>query len=525
MMIELHSYLKGEWVRGRGDVHAAALVNPASEDVLANVSTDGIDFKSALTYARDRGGASLRRMTFASRGELLRAMSRAIHAHRDELITTAIANGGNTRSDAKFDIDGASGTLAAYADIGVELGDTNVIADGESVQLGRGARLFGAHMFVPRDGVAVHINAFNFPAWGLAEKAAVALLAGVPVISKPATSTALVAEQIVRIFTNEKLIPDGAFSFIAGGTGDLLGMLTGQDILAFTGSSTTAASLRGGKAILTNSVRTNVEADSLNSAVLGPDVEAGSDVMNLFINDVVRDMTQKTGQKCTAIRRVYVPSAMLDDVIGRISERLAAIRVGDPARDDVAMGPVATAQQLKDVSEGIVRATTECATVVCGGPKRIDGIGCGAAASGKGYFIEPTLLVNKSPSATDPIHTHEVFGPVATVMPYDGSSAHAAALVRAGDGGLVASVYSDDKEFLKSLIVAVAPYHGRITIGSSKVASQAIPPGTVLPSMVHGGPGRAGGGEELGGRRGLAFYMQRVAIQGDRALLVTVRGG
>ncbi len=508
---ELQSYVGGKWLGGRGK--PATLVNPATGETLATTSTEGIDMAAALTFAR-AAGAELRQMTFSERGQMLRGMSRAIHAHRDELIALAVANAGNTRSDAKFDVDGASGTLAAYADLASQLGDSRILVDGEAIQLGRGARLFGQHFFVPREGVAVHINAFNFPAWGLAEKAAVALLAGVPVVSKPATSTALLSHRLVEILIAEKLLPVGAFSFLAGSTGDLLDHMEGQDVLAFTGSSDTGIKLRGGKSVLAHSVRVNVEADSLNAAVLGPDGEEGSEVLNMFIGDVFRDMTQKTGQKCTAIRRVYVPRARVPAVVDLLRERLFAVKVGDPAREEVTMGPLATMQQLKDVREGVGRLASS-ARVILGNATEVTAIG----GTEKGAFMSPVLLHGDKPDPRDAVHQHEVFGPVATVMPYEGDVGSVAALVRAGGGGLVSSVYSDDKTFVKELVLAIAPYHGRVTVNSSKISGQAIPPGTVLPQLVHGGPGRAGGGEELGGRRGLSFYMQRVAIQGDRAFV------
>jgi oxepin-CoA hydrolase/3-oxo-5,6-dehydrosuberyl-CoA semialdehyde dehydrogenase len=505
-------------VAGKG--RPATLVNPATEEALATASTDGVDFGAALAYARDRGGPALRAMTFRQRGELLRAMSKAIHAHRDELLALGIANGGNTRSDAKFDVDGAIGTLAAYADLAPELGDTQVLVDGDGAQLGRSARLFGQHVYVSRVGVAVHVNAFNFPAWGLGEKAACALLAGVPVIAKPATSTALLAYRMVEILVDEKVLPEGALSFVCGSSGDLLDRLGGQDVLAFTGSGLTAGMLRGGKAFTHASAHVNVEADSLNAAVLGPDAADGSDLVNLFVGDVIRDMTQKTGQKCTAIRRVYVPEGLVDAVLERLHERLATVKVGDPSREDVTMGPVATAQQMRDVREGIARLAAGARTV-CGGAAAIDAIG---VATGKGYFLAPTLFHSAEPRADDAAHSHEVFGPVATVIPYDGSAKEAATRVAWGGGGLVSSVYSDDKDFTRELVHGIAPFHGRVTLGTTKTASQAIPPGLVMPQLLHGGPGRAGGGEELGGRRGLALYMQRVALQGDRALVEAIAG-
>ncbi len=516
---ELASYLEGKWVNGKG--REVALVNPSTEETLATSKTDGLDFKGALAYARE-GGAALRAMSFAARGELVRAMSKAIHGARDELIGLAVQNGGSTRSDAKFDIDGAWGTLAAYGDIGAELGDRTFLLDGDATQLGRSARLFGQHVYVPREGVAVHINAFNFPAWGLGEKAAVAILAGMPIVAKPATSTALVTHRIVELIANAGILPAGVLSLVCGSSGDMLDHVTGQDVVAFTGSSTTGALLRRGEGVVANSVRMNVEADSLNAAVLGPDVAEGSDVLNLFLADVVRDMTQKTGQKCTAIRRVYVPRDKAEMVLEHLRERLSGVRVGNPSLEDVTMGPLSTAQQLKDVRAGIGKLEAN-AKVVFGSATEVSPL-LGAGEPGKGFFLSPVLLFNDSPASGDVAHLHEVFGPVATVMSYDGSAKSAAALVRAGHGGLVSSVYSDDKEFLKAFVLGIAPFHGRVTIGSSKIAAQAVPPGLVLPGLIHGGPGRAGGGEELGGKRGLAFYMQRVALQGDRALLEGICG-
>ena len=514
-MIELGSYVEGKWVKGKGT--CAELVNPATEEVLATTSTEGVDFGAALAFARDKGGPALRAMTFAQRGEMLRSMSRAIHGKRDELLSIAQANGGNTRGDAKFDVDGGSGTLAAYADIGAELGDTHVLPDGDAIPISRGARLFGQHVYTPREGVAVHVNAFNFPAWGLAEKAATALLAGMPVITKPATSTALVAHRMMEIFVEEKLLPEGALSFLCGSSGDLLERLGGQDVIAFTGSSNTATKLREASSVLRHGTHINVEADSLNAAVLGLDVEEASDVMNLFVGDVVREMQQKAGQKCTAIRRIYVPTSKVAAVIEMLRERLAAIKVGDPMREEVTMGPVATAGQIRDVREG-VKKLEACAKIVFGSTTDVAPIG---VTAGKGFFTTPVLLHAASPKADDAVHAHEVFGPVATVIPYDDVKG-AAFLVAAGGGGLVTSIYADDKDFIRAAVLALAPFHGRLTVGSSKIAAQALPPGMALPQLLHGGPGRAGGGEELGGRRGMSLYMQRTALQGDRALIEAI---
>jgi len=503
-MKTLRSFVGGRWIEGREPF--ATLVNPATEEPLARTSSAGIDFGAAVELGRSQGGPALRELTFAQRGALLGSWSKALHAARDELIALSMENGGNTRGDAKFDIDGAIATLAHYAELGTQLGSLRALRDGDAVQLGRTARYAGLHLWVPRDGVAVHINAFNFPAWGTCEKAACALLAGMPILSKPATSTALAAWRAAEIGAG--ILPAGTFQFICGSPGDLLDRLGPQDVVAFTGSSQTAAKLR--EQLARRGARLNVEADSLNAAVLGPDVQAGSATWDLFVQDVVRDMTQKTGQKCTAIRRIFVGGDQLSSAQEALVERLGQVRVGDPARPEVNMGPLSTADQLRDVRAGIAKLASESQPVFGG-----DGSVKALAPEGKGYFVSPVLLLSGDPAGAKVMHNDEVLGPVATLA----ASRSPADLVRRGGGGLVCSVYSDDRDFLRQLVLAIAAYHGRIYIGSEKVAGQTMGPGTVLPQLLHGGPGHAGGGEELGGLRGLQLYSQRVALQGDRALL------
>ena len=505
----LKSWVQDRWVAGEASGNAT-LYNPSTEETVAEGSTAGIDMGAAAEHARTVGGPALRELTFAQRGGALRGWVRAVHAHRDELIGLAIANGGNTRSDAKFDIDGAIATLTHYADLGTQLGSLKVLRDGEPVQLGRTSRYAGVHVLVPRDGVAVHINAFNFPAWGTAEKAATALLAGMPVISKPATSTALVAFRLAELAVESGALPPGALSFLAGSSGDLLDRLGPQDVVAFTGSSQTAAKLRDG--LSRQGVRFNVEADSLNAAVLGPDVQPGSATWDIFIADVARDITQKAGQKCTAIRRIFVPPEHADAVQEALIERLSAVRVGDPSRAEVTMGPLATKGQQRDIKVGIARLSKEAKPVYGG-----DGTVTALAPEGKGYFVGPVLLRCDAPANASLLHKDEVFGPVATLAPLPGAGV--VELVRRGGGSLVCSVFSDDRAWLAQTVLGIAPYHGRIYIGSEKVAGQTFGPGTVLPQLVHGGPGHAGGGEELGSQRGMALYSQRTALQGDRALL------
>lgn len=506
--VTLRNYVCGEWIEGTG--RASVLVDPSTEEPLAETSTEGVELLRALDYARSYGGPALRAMTFAERGELLKSLAGALHSQRDALLDLAMANGGNTRSDAKFDIDGAIGTLSYYAELGASLGATRAFVDGDAINLGRSSRVTGQHLLSSRHGVAVHINAFNFPAWGMAEKAAAALLAGVPVVTKPATATALVAHRVMELCVSSGALPNGALSLVCGPARDLLSGLTGQDVLAFTGGSATAAALRVEPAIVRANVHVNVEADSLNAAVLGPEVSRGGDTWQLWLNDVVRDITQKTGQKCTAIRRVFVHESVFETAIEDLAERLSSVRYGDPRAEGVTMGPVATASQLREVSVGITALIASGAACVMGGPHRAEGHG---TPSGKGYFIAPTLLRLDRPSGADPVHDLEVFGPVATVIPYR-TTAEVIAMVSRGGGSLVSSVYTEDRGFVTELVPAIAPFLGRVAVVNAKVAGAWLGPGAVLPQLVHGGPGRAGGGEELGGLRGLGLYLQRTAVQG-----------
>jgi 3,4-dehydroadipyl-CoA semialdehyde dehydrogenase len=507
----LRSYLGGRWVEGSGALHT--LVNPATEEPLAQAGSDGLDLSAALEHARRQGGPALRALSFAERGALLRDMSKAIQAHRDELLDLAVANGGNTRSDAKFDVDGAIFTLQTYAELGEKLGAAKLLVDGEGVQLGRSPRFHGQHVCVPRHGVAVHINAFNFPAWGLAEKAASALLAGMPVLSKPATSSAMVAHRLMEILVEKKVLPEGTLSLLAGGHGDLPALLGAQDVLAFTGSGDTGARIRALRNVLIESVRVNIEADSLNAAVLGPDAEPGDDMYETFLKDVLRDMTQKAGQKCTAIRRVLVPEGRAATVRDDLAEGLKGVRVGNPALEETRMGPLATGTQLADVREGVGRLAAEGKAA----------FGSAAPLAGKGFFISPVLMEFGKGALATAVHAREVFGPVASLLPYSGEGADAAAIVARGNGSLVSSVYSEDAAFLEEIISGIAPHQGRIFLGHPKI-EMSPGPGTVLPQLVHGGPGRAGGGEELGGPRSLALYMQRVALEGSRPVIQKLIG-
>ena len=511
-MIKLKSHVSGAWHEGRGE--PAVLLNPATEEPLAETSTAGIDFKAALDYARDVGGPALRNMSFAERGASLRSIYDVLYAHREELLDLSVSNGGNTRNDAKFDVDGATYTLLAYAAYGKSLGDRTILVDGESERLARNPRYAGKHILTPLQGAAVHINAYNFPAWGFMEKAAVALLAGMPVITKPATSTALLAYRMMQLLVDADVLPEGALSFVAGSTGDLLHHLGPQDVLAFTGSSATARRLRSLDAHVQSSMRINVEADSLNAAILGPDVSPGSEAWQQMIRDITTDVRQKAGQKCTAIRRVLVPPGRREDCVEALEDQLGSLIVGNPADASVRVGPLVNAAQLGDVRAGIEALGTESTRVIGDAePGDLPGV-----ENGRGYFVTPFLFDCADANAATAVHAREVFGPAVTVMDYR-SVEDAAAICARGDGALVSSVYSDDRRFAREMLLALAPYHGRLTLGGEKVAGFAPGPGAVMPAMVHGGPGRAGGGEELGGLRGLSFYLQRTAVQGYQPLL------
>lgn len=516
-MIRLSSYVQDQWVEGTGT--PAVLVNPSTEEEVASTSTEGLDLAGALEHARTVGGPALRAMTFAERGELLGKMANALHEYREELLEIAEKNNGGTRGDAKFDVDGATGTLASYARLGAKLGDQTFLVDGKVTRLSR-ARFVAHHVRMPRPGVAVHINAFNFPAWGTFEKVAVSILAGMPVVTKPATATAWLAWRMSQIIVDANILPAGAYSIVCGSAGDMLDHLGPHDTLAFTGSADTGGFLRGKDAFTKGSAPVNIEADSLNAAVIGPKAGPGTDLWYLAIRNIVKDMTQKTGQKCTAVRRIIVPGEWADALAEAISDDLSRVVIGNTADKNVTMGPVATAAQLRDVRAGIERLASQ-ATMICGGADPVTGV---SAPDGKGFYVAPTLFQAESADSAPDVHKHEVFGPCATIIPYSGEAEDAASVVALGGGSLVSAVYTDDRKWLRGFLMGAAPWNGRVLAVTAKVADETTHPGMVLPNCLHGGPGRAGGGEELGGTRGLEFYMQRIAIQGDSGVLGKVLG-
>jgi 3,4-dehydroadipyl-CoA semialdehyde dehydrogenase len=509
-MQTLRSLLCDTWQAGHDP--QTPLYDAASGQPIAQCSSRGLDLAAALAFGRDTGGPALRALTFAQRGELLGKLSAVLVTHRDHLLDISRANMGTTRGDGKFDVDGASGTLAYYAKVGAGLGDKTVLCDGEQVQFSRSKRFVGQHILTPRTGIAIHINAFNFPAWNLCEKLAVALLAGVPVLAKPGTATAALSVRIVELWHEAAILPRGALQLLVGSAGDLLDHVGPQDAIVFTGSGSTGQQIRSHRAVVAHNVAVNVEADSLNASVLGPDVEPGSDTWTMFLGEVVREMTQKAGQKCTAIRRILVPAAHEAEVRAELVARLQDVVCGDPQHDRTVLGPLAGPQQQRDVLAGLQALQAHTEVVFQG------------QAPATGCYAPLTLLRSDRGLHAEHVHDHEVFGPVATLLPVSGDAAEVVAIVARGGGSLAASVYSDDLDWARVVLQGIAPYTGRIYWGSAKVFDQGVGHGAVMPSLTHGGPGKAGGGEELGGERGLRFYWQRTAVQGDTQLLKALWG-
>ncbi len=512
----LESYLSGRWSRGAGV--ETTLVNPVTGEELATASAKGLELAGALAYARQEGQGALRSLGYAARAKLVGAVADVLTANRAKYEGIAIANSGNTKADAAIDIDGGIGTLKYYARLAAGLGEVRALLDEKPVRLAKAENYQAIHLMVPRRGVAVHINAFNFPSWGLWEKAAVALISGVPVLAKPASATALLAHEMVRDVIGAKVLPDGALSLLVGGAGDLLANVTSDDVIAFTGSADTAARVRGHPHVVMRSVPVNIEADSINAAVLAPDAAGGGAAFDAFVREVVREMTVKAGQKCTAIRRIFVPADQASAVADALAAKLKGTKVGDPRQDDTRMGPLVTRGQQAAVLGGLRRLANEAA-VICGGmqPPALDGID-----PDKSSFVAPTLLKLKDASASRAVHEVEVFGPAATVVAYR-DEREAAALVARGGGSLVASIYGEDQGFLARMVGEIGPSHGRLLVVYPAIAAAHTGHGIVMPQCNHGGPGRAGNGEELGGLYGLRFYHQRLAVQGSTELLASLQ--
>ena len=511
--LKLLNFVGGDWIAASGGlVDVASALNGAPA---AQLGSQGVDFSAMAAHARRVGGPALRAMTFHERAKMLKSLAEAIIARKEELYALSALTGA-TRADGWVDIEGGAGTLFAYASKGRrELPNDTLLLDGGLEPLSKRGTFVGRHILSSLQGVAVHINAFNFPVWGMLEKLGPTLLAGVPAIVKPASATAYVAEHCVRIMVEAGVLPDGALQLIVGSTGDLFDHLTGQDVVSFTGSAATANKLRGHPNVVEQSVRFIAECDSLNATVLGPDCTPDTPEFELFAKEVVREMTVKAGQKCTAIRRVFAPAALIDAVQAAIAERLAAVVVGDPAQEGVTMGALVGQDQLEDVRARVADLARE-ARIVFGDP-----LVPPAGVDPAGAFMSPVLLRCDQPWAAPSIHATEAFGPVSTLMPYQ-DLAEAVALCREGQGSLVMSLFTHDPAVASAVISGAAAYHGRVLIADRDCARESTGHGSPLPGLVHGGPGRAGGGEEMGGLRGLSHYMQRTALQGSPRMLAAI---
>jgi len=512
----LRSHIAGRWIGATADL---PLRHAVTGETVAFTHREQPDFGEALGFARGEGLRGLLALDFQRRAGILRALARYLGEHKEALYAVSAWTGA-TRRDGWVDIEGGIGTLFAYAGIGAnELPSGNLVHEGPAASLGKRNTFAGTHVLVPRRGVAVHVNAFNFPVWGLLEKFAPAFLAGMPCIGKPATATAYLTEALVRLIDASGLLPTGALQLVVGSTGDLLDRLDTQDVVTFTGSADTAATLRTNPNLVRNAVPFNAEADSLNAAIMGPDVQPGSREFELFVDELVREMTVKAGQKCTAIRRAIVPRPQIDAVASAMRARLGALVVGDPALESVGMGALASHAQQRDVGEQLARLSRDCETVW----GAADGFAPVGEQVAQGAFFAPTLLLCARPHEVAAVHEIEAFGPVSTLMPYDGLD-DAIALAARGKGSLVATLVTASPEVAAEAVPRLAAWHGRLHVLDAESAAESTGHGAPLPGLKHGGPGRAGGGEELGGLRAVTHYLQRAAVQGSPTMLTAITG-
>ena len=513
----LESYVCGRWVAG--EKQGVPLLDASTGAAVAFIDSTGVDFAAALAYGRQVGGPNLRALSFHERAQMLKSLGQVLMDMKEEFYAESALTGA-TRADGWVDIEGGIGTMLSYSSKARrELPNTRVLTDGDVELLSKDNSFSAQHILTPLHGIAVHINAFNFPVWGMLEKVAPTLIAGVPSLVKPASQTAYLTELVVRRIIETGILPEGALQLVSGSVGDLLDHVEGQDAVTFTGSAWTGRKLKSHPAVVANSVRFTMEADSLNASVLGPDAGPGTEEFDLFVKEVAREMTSKAGQKCTAIRRVIAPRAHVQALVEALGDRLAKTTLGNPSDEGVRMGPLASLAQRDEVRERI-RDLSADAEIVSGDP---DNVRVFSGDAEKGAFLNPVLLYCDKPFSASAVHDVEAFGPVSTVMPYDGIE-EAIALTHKGKGSLAASVFTNDPRVAEEMVIGMAPYHGRILIGNRASAKTSTGHGSPLAGLVHGGPGRAGGGEELGGMRGVKHYMQRTAVQGTPRLLSAVTG-
>lgn len=514
-MMMIPSFAAGHWVAP--DTSARPIASAITGEVIAQAGNEALDFGAMHAYARDVGGPALRALTFHDRARMLKALALYLTEHKQALYDLSFETGA-TQADHAFDIDGGIGTMFVFAAKGRrEMPDAKIYLDGDLEQLGRSGSFMGQHVCVPLQGVGIHINAYNFPVWGMLEKFAPTFLAGVPSIVKPATATCYVTQLCVKLMLDSGILPEGALQLICGGVGDLLLHTDAQDVVSFTGSAQTALTLRATPHLLANSVRFVAEQDSLNASVLGPDALPDTPEFDLFIKEAHREMTTKVGQKCTAIRRIISPEGQVDAVIEALSARLAKTTIGDPRDPATRMGALVSTSQREDVLEKAAQIGTQ-ARRVYGDPDDFEVAGADKHA---GAFLTPMLFACDDPDAATHVHDTEAFGPVSTVMPYRDVD-HAIALLNRGKGSLVASVITRDGDLAREMVLGAAAWHGRLYFNNRDSMAESTGHGAPMPHMVHGGPGRAGGGEELGGVRGVKHYMQRTAVQGSPDILTAV---
>jgi len=513
-MKKLGNYVTGKWIEGDGD--GQQLYNAVNGDVIAAATTKGLDFASILNYGRTNGSPALRKMTFHERGRMLKALALHLLEHKEKFYTLSYKTGA-TRADSWVDIEGGIGNLFSNASLRRKLPDEIFALDGDNIGLSKGGTFAAQHILLPKEGVAVHINAFNFPVWGMLEKIAVNLLAGVAAVVKPASVTSYLTEAVVKEIISSEILPEGVLQLICGSAGDILDHVTSQDVITFTGSASTGLQLKTNPNILKENVPFNLEADSLNCIVLGNDVTPEMPEWDIFIKEIRKEMTSKAGQKCTAIRRIFVPENKMEDVWKAMSKSLAQTTIGNPENEKVRMGALAGLFQKKEVLDQVQKLLAS-SQIIYGS---LDSVELIDADINKGAFISPLLLMNETPFKSEEAHNVEAFGPVSTIMPYKNID-EAIALSKKGKGSLCSSVVTLSEQFAKNYVLGAGTFHGRILVLNREDAKESTGHGSPLPMLIHGGPGRAGGGEEMGGLRGIKHYMQRVAVQGSPTMLTAI---
>lgn len=513
-MRQLENYIQGKWVCGDGD--GQILYNAINGQPIATATTKGLDFGSILSFAREKGNTALRKMTFQERGRMLRSLALYLLEKKDSFYEISYQTGA-TKIDSWIDIEGGIGNLFSNASLRRKLPDETFCLDGDGINLSKQNSFMGHHLLVPKDGVAIHINAYNFPVWGMLEKIAVNLLAGVPAVVKPATVTSYLTEAVVREIIHSKILPEGALQLICGSAGDLLDHVCSQDVVTFTGSAHTGLQLKSHTRILSENVPFNMEADSLNCMILGNDVDPGSDDWDIFIKEVKKEMTVKAGQKCTAVRRVFVPENKIEDVWKAIAASLDKTTIGNPLNEKVRMGSLAGNDQRDEVRTQVQKLLASSELLY----GSLDSVNVIDADATTGAFISPLLLLNKTPFSSEEPHSVEAFGPVSTIMPYQNID-DAISLSKKGKGSLCSSIITSDPLLAKKYVLGAANHHGRILVLNHECAKESTGHGSPLPLLVHGGPGRAGGGEEMGGLRGIKHYLQRTAIQGSPSMISAI---